>query len=338
MRLLEKLINIFGVSGYEQSVREIIKNEIKDYVDEISVDKLGNLIAHKKGKRPRVMLAAHMDEIGLIIKNIDEKGKIFCSAVGGFEANSLVGERVHIKGKGEDIFGVITTKEISDDLEVKELPTIENIFIDTGLNKKELIKHGVEIGSYIEFEQNLKCPCNKKMVFGKALDDRIGCYILIELAKRLKKMKNDTYFVFTVQEEVGLYGAKTSAFIIDPDWAVAVDVTEANDCLDNPIKQIGKGPTVTIKDAEMVGNRCIIEWLKELAKKKKIPLQLDVSDTGTTDALNISISRDGVPSVVVGVAVRNIHTPFAIAHRNDIENAIILLESLLKKAPKSCVV
>ncbi len=334
MDLLEKLLNAFGVSGSEGEVRKIILKEIKPYFNKIHVDKLGNLIAHKKGKRPTVMFAAHMDEIGLIVKGIDNLGKIYFSTIGGIEPLSLLGQRVSVETTKGMLFGVVTFNEMSNAFAIEGNLKLADLFIDMGLDQKELIKIGVKTGDYIYFKRKSMNLGNKKIISGKSLDDRIGCYILVQLAKKLKNVKNEIYFTFTVQEEMGLYGARTSAYSIDPDWAIAVDVTNTDDFSNNPTIVLGKGPCVTIKDAEMLSSKVIDDWLRNISKKNKIPLQLDVSDFGTTDALNISITREGVPSTAVNVPVRNLHTTIGIANRDDIENAIKLLEILLKNPPK----
>src|SRR3989344_2328749 len=333
--LLEELLNAFGVSGSEANIRKIIIREIKKYVHDIHVDKSGNLIAHKKGKRPKVMLAAHMDEIGLIVKNIDNKGRILFSTIGGIDPLALICQRVSVETKKGLVYGVITMNNMSNSFDFNDKPKLNDLFVDTGLNRKELFNLGIKTGDYIYYKRKTINLGNKNLVSGKALDDRIGCYILVELAKRLKNVKNEVYLVFTVQEEVGLYGARTSAYAVDPDWAVAVDVTNADDFSgDVSTISIGSGPSITIKDAEMLGNREIDNLIIKIAEKNKIPLQLDVSDFGTTDALNISLSKKGVPSVALNVPVRNLHTTIGIANRQDIENAVKLLELLLKNPPK----
>ena len=339
--LLEKLTEAKGVSGNEQEIRKLILKEIKKYAKDVKIDKFGNIIAHKKGTGPKVMLAAHMDEIGLMVKSISDKGNIYCSEVGGHEPIGLIGQKIRIKAKKGFIRGIITIPALYDGEELdEELPVVEDLVVDTGLTKNQLKKLGIGIGSFIELEQKTEFLGSKDFICGKALDDRLGCYILLELAKKLQKTKSNIYYVFTVQEEIGLYGSKTSVYTIDPDWAIIVDVTNADDSSEHSheiTKQLGKGPCITIKDAEMISNICIDDWLKKIAKKKKIPIQLDVSDTGTTDALTISISKGGVPSAVVGVAIRNLHTTIGIANLQDIKNAINLLAELLKNPPKKCV-
>ncbi len=338
MELLQKLINSCGVSGDEGEIRELIEDEIKKYVDEIYTDKFGNLIAHKKGRVPRVMLAAHMDEIGLMVKRINPKGKIVFSTIGGIEVSALIGQKVAIQTKNP-IIGVITADQMSSGDAIRELPKVTDLFIDTGLKKEELTKLGVETGSYVHFYDSNCCFVgNGDFICGKALDNRLGCYILIELAKSLKDNKNELFYVFTVQEEIGLSGARTSAYTIDPAWAIAVDTTTTDDVYSTPTRSLGGGPCLTIKDALMIGNKCINGWLKDIGKKHDIPVQYDVSEYGATDALTISLSRGGIPATTVSVPVRNIHSAVGMAHTSDIKNAIKLLEILLKKPPLVCLV
>ncbi len=341
MNFLEKLMNAHGVSGSEELVREIIEKEIRPHVSSAHVDSMGNLVAVKKGAKPTVLLAAHMDEVGLMAKTILETGETYFSAIGNLRLNSIVGQRVIVHGNGP-VHGIITTRMMSNDWDFsgeKEQLHIHDLFVDTGLTKKELEAKGVLPGSVISLVQDTGYLANGKYVFGKALDDRVGCYVLVELAKRLRKTGNEIVFLFTVQEEVGLYGSRTAAFELRPDWAIAVDVSNANDCLsEKTSKRLGGGPCITVKDADMLANKCINGWLSEIAKKKKISVQHVVSDSGTTDALSISLSRGGVPSSVIGIAVRNMHSTVGIAYLQDIVECIGLLEELLKNPPKTCLV
>ena len=337
MELLMRLMDAHGVSGDEEEVCEIIQKEIKKYVDDVRVDKLGNLVARKKGKKPRIMLAAHMDEIGLMVKDIMKNGRMRCSAIGGIETLFLIGQRVHIRTNKGHIHGVITTKELSDFHEVEQIPAIKDLLVDTGLTAKELKKLGVEPGNYLSPEEKPAYLGSKNVIAGKAIDDRVGCYILVEAAKKLKNVKNELYYVFTVQEEVGLYGAKTSAYEINPNWAIAVDTTNANDCLsaEYVTKTMGKGPCISIKDESMLADKRVVKMIKDVAKSKDIPLQLEVSNFGTTDALNISITRGGVPSAALSIAIRNLHSTMSIVDIRDIDHAIDLLVTLLKNPPKT---
>lgn len=337
LETLKALMETDGISGDEIDVRNFIMKDIRKHVDDITVDNTGNLFAHKKGGAPRVMLAAHMDEIGLMVKNIDDSGNIFFSRIGGAEPITLIGQRVKIKTGKDPVFGVITTPLLSNGDPVYSIPKVDEMHIDTGLGKEELAKAGVRAGTFIALQQET-CTLSDKIIYGRALDDRIGCYILLELARRLKKTENEVYFVFTVQEEIGVYGAKTSAYKIRPDWAIAVDVTNAEDRGNKPHANVlGGGPCITLKDAGMITNKCLNIWLEDTAKRKSIPLQYDVGEKGTTDALSISLSREGVPATVLGVAVRNLHSTIGMASISDIENTIRLLEEFLANAPKECV-
>lgn len=335
-QMLEELIDLDGVSGNEENVRAYIEKKIKPYVDEMHVDRLGNLICHKKGKKPSVMLAAHMDEIGLMVKRIDKEGRIYMSALGGITTLNIVGQTVGIRGKKGIVKGIVTTNEINNDYDITELPDINKTFVDTGLKKKELEKRGVGIGSYLTLERTDHRLGNPDYIAGKALDDRVGCFLLLHLAQ-YAKTNHDIYYVFTVQEEVGLYGAKVSAYAIDPDLAIAIDVANANDTNEDPTKFLGRGPVLTIKDDEMIGNTCLNDFFKHTAKKNKIPIQLEVSNFGTTDALTISISKEGIPTTALGVCLRNIHTTHSIGSKKDIEYCKQLLEALLLHPPMHCM-
>ena len=336
--LLFKLMDTLGPSGDEELVRNIIRSEIKKYVDEVRIEKFGNLVAHKKGRGQKIMLASHMDEIGLMAKKIEDNGFIRVSIIGGIEPITIVGQQVSIVSDNNKAIcnGVISCPELHEDHPIKEIPKVDELYVDTGLNKKALNKIGVEIGNYIVPSHHARYIGDGSIISGKALDDRAGCYILIELAKKLSKSRSnvDIYYVFTVQEEMGLYGAKTAAYNIAPDWGIAIDVTNPKDSSIIGKQVIGNGPYITIKDAQMLGNRALDNWLKKIAKLNKIPLQLEVEDSGSTDAASIMLAKGGIPSTTISVPVRNIHSTVGIANVNDIITTIRLLSILLKKPPK----
>jgi endoglucanase len=268
---------------------------------------------------------------------MEKTGRMYVSALGGVNSINVIGQTVSILGSKGPVKGIMSTKEINNDYEIEQIPDMNDVFVDTGLSLKELEKRGVSVGSYLSLEKTDHAIGNPDFIAGKALDDRIGCFMLIELAKKLHKSPHDLYFVFTVQEEVGLYGAKVSTYQIDPDLAVAVDVSNANDLNEEPTKILGKGPVITMKDDEMIGNTCLNNYFRELAKKNKIPIQLEVSNFGTTDALTISLSKGGVPATSMGVCLRNIHTTHSIASKKDMGNCIELLEKFCLKPPLHCV-
>lgn len=332
-KLIRTLSNEYGVSGDEKAVRGLILKEIEDYVDKTEIDKMGNLICRKKGKKKGdpIIVAAHMDEIGLMAKEIDERGHIFFSLVGVLSKQTLLGQKVHILSK-KGIHGVITHKRLHKGEESETFPEDARLYIDTGLSKKQLNRTGVDIGTYIVPVRDFCHLGDEKIISGKALDDRIGCAILVHLAKHIKSPPSDVYYVFTAQEEVGLYGAKTSMYKIDAGWGIVVDVTFATDYSKSGII-LGKGPAITIKDSELIANRFLVDSLMRLAKKNKIPYQPEVSEMGTTDALSISLSKGGIPATAVEVPVRNLHSTISIAHFDDVLNCIKLLTAFIKSPP-----
>lgn len=336
-KLLEELMNSFGPSGDEGEVRSIIKREMKKYVKDVKVDKFGNLICRKPGKGPRIMLAAHMDEIGLMARDINARGQIKISTIGGIEPITLVGQDVIIKTKsGKKINGIITFDSLSDDYAIEEIPGVDELYVDVGLSKKEVRKAGIEIGDYILPRCPYKLLGSKKIFSGKAIDDRIGCFMLIELARKIKKTNVDLFFVFTVQEEIGLYGAQTSVNQVNPDYGIAIETTNAEDSTEDHI-QLGRGPVLTLKDSEIITNECLDNDLRRIAKKLKIPLQLKVEELGTTDATKIMLSKGGIPSTTLSVAVRNIHSTISVSHFDDVNELVKMVIEFLKNPPMKCV-
>lgn len=337
IELLRKLINTVSPSGDEDLVRGLIKKAIKRYVNKIEIDNLGNLICRKKGKGPVIVLAAHMDEIGLMISKVDQDGYLKISEVGGVDSIALVGQKVQIMDQKNKVIchGVITFEEIHNggSLDKKNIPSMSELYVDVGLTKEGCRKKGIEVGCYIVPLHHLEYLGDKHVISGKALDDRIGCYVLIELARKLKRTKADIYFIFTVQEEIGLYGAKTSIYNLKPDWGIAIDTVAARDGAVGSTRMLGAGPVITVKDAEMIADRHLNNMLEKIAEKQKINLQKDVSSFGTTDATNIMLSKGGTPSTAIGVAVRNIHSTIGIADMRDIDGVIKVLYGFLKNPP-----
>ena len=339
MKLLSTLTEAHGPSGDEARVRKIIQGELKGYVDEMRVDRLGNLIARIKGKGNRVMVAAHMDEIGLMVKKINGEGHIEFSTVGGIEPITLVGQSVRIYQKNGNLacFGVITFAELHEDHEIEEMPDLEDLYIDTGLSKAELEKKGVGIGCYVIARHHFKRLGNDDIISGKALDDRLGCFVLIEVARKLRKAPRDIFFVFTVQEEIGLYGAQVSTYELEPDWGLAVDTINAEDSDEFTTKgvEMGKGPAILVKDADIITNKETNDWIASVAKKRRIPLQLRVEEEGTTDATKMFLSREAIPATTITIPVRNLHSTVGVAHMQDVNNMIALVLALLKQPSRS---
>jgi endoglucanase len=334
MKLMKKLSTSPGISGFEGKIVEIINDELKDHVDEIQEDIMGNVIAIKKGKKDymKVMLAAHMDEIGLIVRHIDKKGFILFSKIGGINDQMLMNQTVVIHSKKGDVTGVIGAKppHRMKSSERKKIVDHEHMFIDIGVFSDKEAKEIIDIGDPISFKQEFEEFPND-LIMGKALDNRIGCYVMIETLKRIDS--NATVFgVGTVQEEVGLKGAKTSSFKINPDLAFALDVTIAGDHPgikeDEAPAKIGKGPAIILVDAS--GRGLIVpEKVKNLlinsAIKADIGYQLEVGEGGTTDGTAIHLTREGIPTGVVSVPTRYIHTTVSVASMKDVEDTIQLL-------------
>lgn len=343
--LLEELSNAHGISGYEKEIRTILEKEIKPYVDNIRIDKLGNLIAIKNGEGPSVMIAAHMDEIGFMVKYIDENGFIYFSRSGGWFEQTLLNQRVILHTQKGHIIGVVGSKPpyIMQKEEIKKVVIFDDMFIDIGAkNRKDAEKIGVEIGNPITIDRKFRM-LNDDMVTGKAFDDRAGIAMLIETARILakEKVKAKVHFVGTVQEEVGLKGARTSAYSINPDVAIATDVTIPGDHpgIDKKTSslEVGKGPAVTVSDAEGVGivvAESVLEWMKDSAKKGKIHYQLSVLEKGMTDAAIINLTRHGIPSGAISVATRYVHSPVEVLSLKDLEQCSKLIAECIRSAHK----
>ncbi len=341
--LLEKLSNAHGISGYEGDVREVIQKEIKPCVDEVKIDSFGNLIAIKKGKSPSVMLAAHMDEIGLLVKYVDDEGFIHFAKVGGWFDQTLLNQRVLLHTSKGTLAGVIGSKpvHVMEEEEKKKPIEAKDMFIDVGASSKdEAASMGIEPGVPVSLDRRLVALAGDR-VTGKAFDDRAGGVVLVTALKRMAglDLKATVMAVFTVQEEVGLKGAKTSAFGLNPDVGLAIDTCIPGDHpgikkTDSAI-QIGQGPAITVMDAGgrgVISHPKVLEWLRETAKARGIPYQMDVTERGTTDATAISLTREGIPSGVISIATRYIHTPVELLSLQDLEKSAELVVEAVKSA------
>ena len=339
--LLEKLSNANGISGDEGAVAKIIRDEIAPYVDEIKTDRMGNLIAVKKGDDFKIMLAAHMDEIGLMVQYIDEKGFIRFVGVGGWYNPVLVSQRVILHGEKGDIPGVLGMKppHVMEEADRKKPIELANLFIDVGAHSAEEVEAmGITVGTTVTIDRDYQ-PLAGTVVTGKALDNRVGCAMLIGALKEMES-KHTIYAVFTVQEEVGLKGAKTAAFSLNPDVAIATDVTIPGDSPGIERRKapvfMGEGPVVVMVSASGRGHLAdprMVDWLKKTAKKHDIKIQIEVGDGGNTDASAINFERGGIPSVPVSVPARYIHSPVEVIDLKDLQGAIELLRLAVKTKP-----
>ncbi len=335
--LLKKLSEAHAVPGSEGEVREIMRKELEKHC-KIEVDRMGNLIAKKEGKGKSVMLAAHMDEIGLMVKHVDKDGYLKFTTLGGFNDQTLLNQRVLVHNGKNTIPGVIGSKptHLMNAKERDKVVKYRDMFIDVGAkDEKDVKKRGIKIGDYITLDRTFR-ELGGGLVTGKAFDNRMGCLVLVEVMKNLD-CNCTVYGVGTTQEEVGLKGARTSAYKINPDLAIVLDVTVAGDFPgvkpeESSIK-IGGGPTITIADASgrgLITHPDVKDLLIRTAEKKKIPYQLEVGEGGTTDATAIHLTREGVPSGVVSIPARYIHTPVEVASMKDAKNTVKLVRECLK--------
>jgi endoglucanase len=358
IELLGDLSNAFGVSGFEDEVREVISNKIESHVDEIQTDALGNLIATRKGSSDfKLMLDAHMDEIGLMVNYVDDKGFLRFTNLGGWDPRILPSQTATVLTRdGEKIKGVIGTvpPHISR-FEERDKPfRMEDLFIDIGVSSKEEVeKMGIRIGDpavpAYPFEvlnppssplPDRQAGFNKGgnrgiMVMGKALDDRVGCAVLIKILENLSDKLDFTVVCnFATGEEIGLRGARTAAYQIEPDLALAFEGTIGADVPGIPPQRqpvgLGKGPAITVADRTLVVNRNLVKAIESLAEKENIPFQTKLPAFGGTDAGVIHLTRGGILSGVISVPCRYIHSPFSIMRLEDFENTVKLAHSLVK--------
>lgn len=322
--LVKILTESYGPSGNEEKIRNVIKELVEPYGDETKIDAMGNLIVRKKGPGKKLMFAAHMDEIGLIVTNIDEKGFIRFSNIGGVSPHVLLGERVIFEN---GTVGVIGVEKLED---IKELK-MKRLFIDIGASSKEEAMEKVNIGDMATYYR--ECTFLGKSISAKSLDDRAGCAVLIKALKEVKNPKYDLYFVFTTQEEVGTRGARTSAYAIEPDLAIAVDVTLCGDTPEGEkiAVELGKGPAVKIKDMSVLSHPEVKQLLIDTAEKNKIPYQKEVLDLGGTDAGAIHLTKEGVPSGGIAIPTRYVHTPSEMVNLDDLENTVKLILALIEQ-------
>jgi endoglucanase len=323
-QLIEKLISTPGPSGYETQIRAVVETEVAPYADEVQVDALGNLIVRKGPKNPqgqRIMLAGHMDEIGIIATHIDDNGFVRFSNIGGVFARYVPGGRVRFL---DGTLGVIGTEQIKDAYKV---PPLDKMFIDVGAQSRNDCP--IQVGDIAAFERPF-IDLGKRLV-SKAMDDRIAVAVMIEALRQLEKTPHEIYFVFTVQEEVGLRGATTAAFGIDPDVGLAIDVTRSGDT-PKGVKMdvaLGKGPAIKIKDSGSLADPRIVDWMRDTAEQATIPYQLEILERGGTDARAIQLTRAGVPAGCLSIPCRYIHSPSEMVDLDDVQNAVRLLVELM---------
>ncbi len=327
--LIKSLVFAFGPSSKEDAVKKIIKKEIENEVDEIGEDKFGNLVAHIKGNGEKLLLSAHMDSIGFIVTDIDKNGFLRISEIGGLRKSIIPGQKILFEN---DVEGFVFYEDKESPWEVKE-PKLDKYYVDIGATSKARAKEMVQIGTLGIYLPTFSK--NDSRITAPSMDDRIGVCVLIDVIKNLKKRKirYDTYFVFTVQEEIGIKGAKTSAYEITPDFGIAVDVTLSGDTPEcRPMAlSLGNGPAIKVMDGGMIASKEIKDELIKTAKQEKISYQLEVLVGGTTDAREIQLTKTGVLSGAVSIPTRYVHTPGETIDMNDVEGAIKLIKAFIEK-------
>lgn len=320
--VLKELTSIYGPSGHEGRVSNYIQNYIKDDVDEIFTDKMGNLFAHKKGPGPKVMMAGHMDTIALMVIDIEKEGFLRFTNIGGINPYITHGERVIFE---DGTIGIVYAEKKADMKELK----LDKLFIDIGAKDKEeaeKITHIGDICAYLPQHHE-----NENTVTTGGLDDRIGCFVMMESIKNLKSPKNDCYFVFTVQEEVGIRGARMAAFKLDPDVGIAVDVTDSGDTPGSNrfVIGLGKGAAIKVKDNSLLSHPKVNEHLVNACKGHSIDYQMEVLEFGGQDAGWISLTREGIPSTCISIPTRYLHSAHETISKHDVTSAIDLLTHVL---------
>jgi tetrahedral aminopeptidase len=328
-QLLKRLTETFGPSGYEDEVRKVILKEVKPLADEVRVDALGNLIVRRKpaknSKNPkRIMLAAHMDEIGVIASHIDKKGFVRFSSVGAAHGRYTLGARVRFLNGATGVVGYDRLEKLDNALPINKM------YIDAGASSRDDCP--IKVGDFAAFERSF-IEMGDRLV-AKSMDDRAGVAVLIETLRGIKSTPNDLYFVFTAQEEVGVRGAGAAAYGVDPEIGIAVDVTPTGDTPASMkmVMELGKGPCVKFRDPGMLADPRVVDWMIKTAEKAKIPYQREVLLVGSTDARAIQISRAGVMAGALSIPCRYVHSASEVVDFNDLKNSVKLLTIMLNKA------
>jgi tetrahedral aminopeptidase len=340
MELVEELCRADGVSGFEGKVAKIMERELAKSCDEVCMDNFGNIIGRKGKGKKKIMLAAHMDEVGLLVKHITKEGFLHFVKVGGIDDRILLDQRVVVKAAKADVPGIVGSKppHLQKDEERKKVVNHEEMFIDIGAASKKDAEKMVALGDPVIFEPNFG-RLGKDLHFGKAVDNRIGCYALLKVMEKIPGNVDATvYAVGSSQEEVGLKGARVAAFKLNPEYSLAIDTTIAGDVpgikeTESSLK-LGKGPAITIMEASgrgVITHPKVREILSKAAKKARVPTQVDVLEGGMTDAAIIYMTREGIPSGVISIPTRYIHGATGVFSMADVNNSVKLAVEAVKR-------
>lgn len=326
--LIRKIVKAPAISGREDAVAEVIRGQIEPYCDEIYRDKLGNLIACKRGTAPdgerrRVMLAAHMDEIGFFVTFIEESGYLRLTPIGGI---NFVAAAYHTVVFGNGVKGILVPESGT----AAGSLTFDKVYVDIGAKDKKDAERRVKIGDYFVLEPSITRLAGKRIA-GRPLDDRIGCVVLVETARRMSAPRDDIYYVFTVQEEVGCRGAKTAAFAIAPDLAIAYDVTGTGDALGaKPMAvKVGGGAAIKLKDSSVICDPALMTEIEAKAKAAKIPHQIEILTYGGTDTSSMQMAGSGCVAGAISIPTRYIHSGVEMVDLGDVEACVALTVAYL---------
>lgn len=331
-KLLKKLCDTHGMPGGEDLIREIVLKEFRKFTKNIVVDKMGNVIAHVKGKGPKIVIDAHMDEVGFMVHHIDNNGFIRVTPMGGVDPRVFYAQRLVVWGR-EPLVGTVASipPHISKSGNNKEVPDVEDCVIDVGLPGSK-VKKIVSIGDHVSFDTELLET--EDSFISKALDDRMGLFVIIEALRKKPNLNCDLYVTATVQEESGLRGARLITPVVEPEFIVAIEGTVAMDIPGVPdhksLANVNKGPEIRLSDRYLVADRKFSEFIIELGKKKKIPTQVTVKLAGGTNATAMQVTGKGSRAAVISVPTRYLHSPSSIAYKKDINNTIRMIHCLIE--------
>jgi endoglucanase len=345
--LLRDLTDAPGISGDEGGARQVMARYLKEFA-KLSSDKLGSLIGVKEGSSssPRVLVAGHLDEIGFMVKEITEEGYIKFLPVGGWWGHVALGQRVWVMSSSGPVLGVVGSRppHILSPKDREKVLEISDMYIDVGAMEKYDVKKklGISVGDTIVPDSKFAIMNNRRMYMAKAFDNRVSCAIAIEILKRFQKTThpNAIYVIGTAQEEIGSRGARTAAYQVDPDVAIIVDVSIARDNPPNKFdvaEKFGGGPAILVYDAGMIPNQKLRRLVVRTAEENRIPYHLTSMERGGTDGAEIHKSRSGVPSIVIGIPTRYIHSHNSMIYRGDYDNTIKLIVAVIKKLNKKTV-
>ena len=339
-KLLKRLIETPGVPGREEQQREIAREELEASTDEVRTDPLGSVIGTKRGRTDaRVMIAAHLDEIGFLVKYIDDKGFLRLQTLGGHDPANMISQRVLVTtADGESLRGALQPARKPPHLargeyDQQKLPRADEFFVDLGMSADE-VKKAVRIGDYVTMDRTLERVGDNYV--GKAMDDRIGVFVMIEALRTMEHHEATIHAVATSQEEVGLRGAAASGTALEPTVVVALDITIAMDVPgggnENTITELGKGAAIKIMDSSLICHPKLVEHFRRIAEREGISHQMEILPQGGTDAGGVQRLHGGIPSITLSIPTRYVHTPNEMVNASDVEACIVLLARYLEEA------